>query len=88
MQWAQRANARAGLDRSVQMLLLDYRDLGTETFDAIASVGAMEHFGSFELGRYFAAMAARLRPGGRILNHCITRPTNQERQRTGAFLDR
>ena len=87
-EWARTANAQAGLDRSVKVLLLDYRALADQTFDAIASVGAMEHFGGAELGRYFESMAARLRPGGRLLNHCITRPSNRERQRTGAFIDR
>jgi cyclopropane-fatty-acyl-phospholipid synthase len=88
VEWARKANAQAGLARSVQMFLLDYRDLPDRRFDAIASIGAMEHFGSAELGRYFESMAARLRPGGRMLNHCITRPSNRERHRTGAFIDR
>jgi len=88
VEWARRANAQAGLAGSVQMFLLDYRDLPDRRFDAIASIGAMEHFGSAELGGYFESMAARLRPGGRMLNHCITRPSNRERHRTGAFIDR
>jgi cyclopropane-fatty-acyl-phospholipid synthase len=88
VEWAQAANAQAGLARSVQMFRLDYRDLPDRAFDAICSIGAMEHFGSSELERYFASMAGHLRPGGRMLNHCITRPTNRERHRTGAFIDR
>jgi cyclopropane-fatty-acyl-phospholipid synthase len=48
----------------------------------------MEHFGTAELGTYFASMAAHLRPGGRMLNHCITRPSNRERHRPGPFVDR
>lgn len=86
--WAQRANTEAGLDRLVKIFLLDYRDLSGRKFDAICSIGAMEHFGSAELARYFASMAARLRPGGRMLNHCITRPSNRESHRAGAFIDR
>jgi cyclopropane-fatty-acyl-phospholipid synthase len=70
------------------MCVLDYRDLPDRTFDAICSIGAMEHFGSAELGRYFESMAGHLRPGGRMLNHCITRRSNRERQRAGAFIDR
>ena len=88
VQWARTANAQAGLDSSVQILLLDYRDLPDRTFDAVASIGAMEHFGSAELARYFESMAAHLRPGGRMLNHCITRPSNRERHLAGAFIDR
>jgi cyclopropane-fatty-acyl-phospholipid synthase len=88
VEWARAANARAGLAGSVQILGLDYRDLPNRTFDAISSIGAMEHFGSSELGRYFTSMAGHLRPGGRMLNHCITRPSNCERHRTGPFIDR
>jgi cyclopropane-fatty-acyl-phospholipid synthase len=88
VEWATRANAQAGLDGSAQVLLLDYRDLPNRPFDAIASIGAMEHFGSSELARYFLSMAAHLRPAGRMLNHCITRPSNRDRHRPGAFIDR
>jgi cyclopropane-fatty-acyl-phospholipid synthase len=88
VEWARRANAQAGLDRSVRVLMLDYRDLRDHAFDAIASIGAMEHFGSSELSRYFASMAAHLRPGGRMLNQCITRPSNREPQRPRPFIDR
>jgi cyclopropane-fatty-acyl-phospholipid synthase len=88
MQWARRASTEAGLDSSAKVFLLDYRDLPDRRFDAICSIGAMEHFGSAELGRYFESMTAHLRSGGRMLNHCITRPSNREPARTGAFIDR
>lgn len=88
VEWAGTATARAGLSRSVEIFLLDYRDLPDRAFDAIASIGAMEHFGRGELARYFDSMAAHLHPGGRMLNHCITRPSNRERHRPGAFIDR
>jgi len=88
VEWTQAATARAGLARSVQIFRLDYRDLPNRAFDAICSIEAMEHFGSSELGRYFTSMAGHLRPGGRMLNHCITRPSNCERHRTGPFIDR
>jgi cyclopropane-fatty-acyl-phospholipid synthase len=86
--WAQHAIAQAGLSDRAEVRQLDYRDLGDERFDAVSSIGAMEHFGSRQLGGHFAAMAARLRPQGRMLNHCITRPSNRERDRPGAFIDR
>ena len=70
------------------MFLLDYRDLPARSFDAICSIGAIEHFGTSELGRYFATTAAHLKPGGRMLNHCIARPSNRESSRTGRFIDR
>jgi cyclopropane-fatty-acyl-phospholipid synthase len=88
VEWARRANVQAGLEREARIFQLDYRDLPDRVFDAICSVGAMEHFGSAELGRYFARMAACLRPGGRMLNHCITWPSNRQPHRAGAFIDR
>ena len=36
---------------------------------------------------YFRFLRDRLKPQGRLLNHCITRPHN-ERTETGAFIDR
>ena len=86
--WAQEHLARAGLHGRAQVRFLDYRDLERVEFDAISSVGAMEHIGSAELGRHFRSMAARLRPQGRMLNHTITRPSNLHRHRTGPFIDR
>jgi len=86
--WAQRAILEAGLHRRASVCYRDYRDVSEDGFDAVSSVGAMEHVGSTELGSHFQAMAARLRPEGRMLNHTITRCSNRERQRTGPFIDR
>jgi len=87
-QWAQEAIAAAGLAGRAEVRLLDYRDIQETGFDAIASVGAMEHVGTAQLGRHFTGLAGRLRPGGRMLNHTITRPSNHERNRTGPVIDR
>jgi cyclopropane-fatty-acyl-phospholipid synthase len=86
--WAERAIAEAGLEGRAEVRHLDYRDVQETGFDAISSVGTMEHIGSAELGGHFQALAAKLRPGGRMLNHTITRPSNRERNRPGPFIDR
>jgi cyclopropane-fatty-acyl-phospholipid synthase len=86
--WAQKAIAAAGLAGRAEVRLLDYRDVPEADFDAIASIGAMEHFGSRQLASYFASMAARLRPAGRMLNHCITRPSNRQAHHPGPFIER
>ena len=86
--WAQRAIVEAGLQRCAQVRFLDYRDVLERGFDAISSVGAMEHIGSAKLRSHFRAMAGCLRPEGRMLNHTITRPSNCERPRPGPFIDR
>jgi cyclopropane-fatty-acyl-phospholipid synthase len=86
--WAMRSISRAGLQGRAQVQLLDYRDVRARDFDAVSSVGAMEHVGSAKLRSHFRAMAARLRPEGRMLNHAIMRPSNRQRHRAGQFIDR
>ena len=86
--WATGAIERDGLTSRVEVRLQDVRDVTEDGFDAISSVGVMEHIGTAGLGSHFAAMAAKLRPEGRMLNHTITRPSNREENRAGPFIDR
>ena len=44
-----------------------------EQFDAIASIGMVEHVGDARIDLYAAKLAGLLRPGGRLLNHGIAR---------------
>ena len=57
----------AGLGDGVEIRLEDYRDLAGERFDAIASIGMIEHVGGSQVDAYAAAVAALMRPGGRFL---------------------
>ena len=59
---------------------MDYRDVRETGFDAVSSIGLTEHIGVRNYPSYFALPARPLRPGGRLLNHCITRPDNQPAQ--------
>ena len=68
---AQRRIAAAGLAGRARVELRDYRDLGEEKYDAIASVGMVEHVGRERLGEYFASAHRALRDGGLFLNHGI-----------------
>jgi cyclopropane-fatty-acyl-phospholipid synthase len=52
---------------------MDYREIKGETFDAIASIGMVEHVGAVNIDLYAANLAALLKPGGRLLNHGIAR---------------
>jgi len=74
----------AGLAGRVQVELRDYRDLAdpnnsndpagnTEagTYDAVASVGMVEHVGRGRLDSYFEHVLRLLKPGGLFLNHGI-----------------
>jgi cyclopropane-fatty-acyl-phospholipid synthase len=75
--WAQRAIKEAGLDEIAEVRHLDYRHVTETDFDAVSSIGLTEHIGKANLPGYFSFLAGKLRPGGRLLNHCITRPDNQ-----------
>jgi len=86
-EWAQEAIARDGLEDLAEVRFLDYRDVQETEFDAISSIGLTEHIGVRNYPAYFRFMYDRLKPGGRALNHCITRPNNRAMD-TGAFIDR
>ena len=75
--WAQRAIKEAGLAELAEVRHLDYRDVPEAGFDAVSSIGLTEHIGKAQLPGYFSFMYGKLRPEGRLLNHCITRPDNR-----------
>jgi cyclopropane-fatty-acyl-phospholipid synthase len=80
--------AEAGLADRVEVRLADYRELRGERFDAISSVGMFEHVGA-QLGAYFRRLRELLRPGGRLLNHGISRPPGRRARFTRrSFVDR
>jgi cyclopropane-fatty-acyl-phospholipid synthase len=76
-EWAQKAIAEAGLSDLAEVRHIDYRDVEESEFDAISSIGLTEHVGVRQMPAYFAFLLRRLRPGGRLLNHCITEPDNR-----------
>jgi cyclopropane-fatty-acyl-phospholipid synthase len=86
-EWGKDAIDREGLGDLAEVRHLDYRDVMESDFDAVSSIGLTEHIGIRNYPAYFAHLRDRLRPGGRLLNHCITRP-HHRRQDIGAFLDR
>jgi len=77
VQWGRQAIADAGLSDRAEIRLLDYRDVPEGDFDAVSSIGLTEHVGEARLPQYFSFLHSRLRPGGRLLNHCITRPNDR-----------
>jgi cyclopropane-fatty-acyl-phospholipid synthase len=62
----------AGVGDRVEIRVMDYRDLREERFDAVASIGMVEHVGEGQINEYAAQIARVLEPGGRVLNHGIT----------------
>lgn len=86
--WAQQAIAREGLSGLAEVRHLDYRDAPGCDYDAVTSIGLTEHVGVQSYPFYFGLLLAKLRPGGLLLNHCITHPDNRARPQTDAFTDR
>jgi cyclopropane-fatty-acyl-phospholipid synthase len=70
---ARKRVADAGLADRIEIRVQDYRELAGESFDAVASIGMVEHVGEAQIERYAEQLASMLRPGGRLLNHGISR---------------
>ena len=86
-QWANESIEREGLSHLAEVRHLDYRAVADSDFDAVSSIGLTEHIGVRNYPSYFSHLRDRLKPGGRLLNHSITRNHNS-REETGAFIDR
>jgi cyclopropane-fatty-acyl-phospholipid synthase len=80
---------KAGVADRVDIRVMDYRDIVEtgERFDAIASIGMVEHVGSANIDLYAKTLATVLEPGGRLLNHGITRLRHTDAE-AGAFSER
>jgi cyclopropane-fatty-acyl-phospholipid synthase len=66
---------------------MDWRELEAEPFDAIASIGMVEHVGSANIDAYAVRLQQLLRPGGRLLNHGIARLRHTDAE-AGPFSER
>ena len=81
--------ADAGLADRLQVRLQDYRDVVDGPYDAISSIGMFEHVGLSQLKVYFEQLFQLVRPGGRLLNHGISRPAgDRPRVARAGFLER
>jgi cyclopropane-fatty-acyl-phospholipid synthase len=70
---AKRRVAAAGMEDRIEIRVQDYRDLPGESFDAISSIGMVEHVGDAQIDTYAETLASLLPSGGRLLNHGIAR---------------
>ena len=86
---ARRRAEEAGVADRVEIRVMDYRDLAAtgERFDAIASIGMVEHVGEEQIDLYARTLAGLLEPGGRLLNHGIARLRHTDPE-AGAFSER
>ena len=86
--WAQQAIDDEGLADLAEVRHSDYRDVDDAGFDAVSSIGLTEHIGVKNYPAYFGFLKSKLRTGGLLLNHCITRHDNKSPSVGGGFTDR
>jgi cyclopropane-fatty-acyl-phospholipid synthase len=78
----------AGVADRVEIRLADYREVSDGPFDAIASIGMVEHVGAEQIDVYARRLHSLLRPGGRLLNHGIAKLQDLDTPDEGAFSER
>jgi len=78
-EWNAKAIAMEGLTGLAEVRHADYRDITEGGFDAVSSIGLTEHIGIAQYPTYVAHLRDRLRPGGRLLNHTITRHDSHQK---------
>ena len=86
--WAQKSIEDEGLAGLGEVRHSDYRDVAETEFDAVSSIGLTEHIGVKNYPGYFGFLKSKLRTGGLLLNHCITRADNTSMSFAGGFTDR
>ncbi len=87
---AERARVRAeeaGVADRVDIRVQDWRELLGERFDAIASIGMVEHVGNNQIDAYALRLRELLEPDGRLLNHGIARVRHGDPE-AGPFSER
>ena len=78
----------AGVADRVEIRVADYREVNDGPFDAIASIGMVEHVGAERIDLYARRLHDLLRPGGRLLNHGIAKLQDLDTPDEGAFSER
>jgi cyclopropane-fatty-acyl-phospholipid synthase len=81
---ARRRAEEAGVADRTDFRVVDYRELAGESFDAVSSIGMVEHVGAEQMDEYARRLRGALRPGGRLLNHGIAN-LRQEDPKPGDF---
>jgi cyclopropane-fatty-acyl-phospholipid synthase len=77
-----------GVADRVEIRVADYREVSDGPFDAIASIGMVEHVGAERIDLYARRLHELLRPGGRLLNHGIAKLQDLDTPDEGAFSER
>jgi cyclopropane-fatty-acyl-phospholipid synthase len=85
---ARRRAREAGVADRVAIRVADYREVSDGPFDAIASIGMVEHVGEERIDLYARRLAGLLKPGGRLLNHGIAKLQDLDTNDEGPFSER
>ncbi|MFH9741785.1 class I SAM-dependent methyltransferase [Streptomyces roseolus] len=87
--FARKRIAEEGLTDRIEIRVQDYRDVPDGPFDAISSIGMAEHVGAAKYREYADLLYGLLKPGGRLLNHQISRrpEPDEEAYRVDPFID-
>ncbi|MFF8809323.1 class I SAM-dependent methyltransferase [Streptomyces omiyaensis] len=87
--FARKRIAEEGLTDRIEIRVQDYRDVPDGPFDAISSIGMAEHVGAERYREYAGLLYGLLKPGGRLLNHQISRrpEPDEEAYRIDPFID-
>ncbi|MCX4581676.1 cyclopropane-fatty-acyl-phospholipid synthase family protein [Streptomyces sp. NBC_01481] len=88
--YARKCIAEEGLTDRIEIRVQDYRDVRDGPYDAISSIGMAEHVGQVRYHQYAEQLFSLLEPGGRLLNHQISRPPeeNESAYHVDEFIDR
>ncbi|MFI8827603.1 class I SAM-dependent methyltransferase [Streptomyces sp. NPDC053431] len=87
--FARKRIAEEGLTDRIDIRVQDYRDVADGPYDAISSIGMAEHVGAVKYREYADTLYRLLKPGGRLLNHQISRrpEPDEEAYRVDPFID-
>ena len=86
--WAQQAIADEGLADLAEVRYGDYRDIAESGFDAVSSIGLLEHIGVRNYPSYFRFLQSRLRPGRAAAQPLHHPPRQPSEPSTRGFIDR
>jgi cyclopropane-fatty-acyl-phospholipid synthase len=85
---ASKRAAEQGLGDLVEFRVCDYREVRESEFDAISSIGMVEHVGEERIDLYMNTLHGLLRGGGRLLNHGIAKLADFDTRDEGAVSER
>ncbi|MFF9017960.1 class I SAM-dependent methyltransferase [Streptomyces sp. NPDC014870] len=87
--FARKRIAEEGLTDRIEIRVQDYRDVKDGPYDAISSIGMAEHVGEVQYREYADILHSLLKPGGRLLNHQISRrpEPDEAAYEVDAFID-